>query len=200
MRRGRRSRPGLAQGPHHRQVRPPRRSAASRRASASTQSASLLTLNHTGHDGRAMLPEHTPSPPAPAKVGESLLVPSRHGLLVPTGGSRNDTTANLTVAQVHIHIHPDEPGVLGLQLGRETLWLRPRLSALLQRLVHERRPQSAPLKDQETPYLLPGLRPSGCVGHLQERVFAASRNASRSPTSGTSARDRNTRHGSARVL
>ncbi|MEU6237651.1 hypothetical protein [Kitasatospora sp. NPDC047058] len=38
-----------------------------------------------------------------------------------------------------------ELGALGLQLGRETLWLRPRLSALLQQLVHER---------------FPGLRPS----------------------------------------
>ncbi len=39
-----------------------------------------------------------------------------------------------------------------------------------------------------------------CVGDLQERLFAAFRNASRSPTSGISARIRSTRHGSARVL
>ncbi len=80
------------------------------------------------------------------------------GCLVLQYGQSTDRIVNLTLAQVHIH--PDEPGVLGLQLGRETLWLRTRLSALLQQLVHERRPLSAPLKNQETPYLFPGLRPS----------------------------------------
>lgn len=40
------------------------------------QRASLLTLNHTGHDGRAMLSEHTPSPPAPARSAKACSSPA----------------------------------------------------------------------------------------------------------------------------
>lgn len=59
------------------------------------QRASLLTLNHSGHDGRALAPEHGPLPSRTRKVGEGLLVPSRHGMLVPAGGSWNDTTTDV---------------------------------------------------------------------------------------------------------
>ncbi|MFI5688470.1 hypothetical protein [Streptomyces sp. NPDC051636] len=92
------------------------------------------------------------------------------GCLVLQYGQSTDRIVKLTLAQ--IHIHPDEPGVLGLQLGREPLWLRPRLSALLQQLTHERRPLAAALKDQETPYLFPGLRPSSPLSSntLQRRL------------------------------
>ncbi|MGW2680907.1 DNA cytosine methyltransferase [Streptomyces sp. NPDC001436] len=55
------------------------------------QRASLLTLNHSGHDGRAMLPEQGPLPARTRKVGEGILIPSRHGMLVPAGGTWNDT-------------------------------------------------------------------------------------------------------------
>jgi hypothetical protein len=46
---------------------------------------------------------------------------------------------NLTTE--HVLVHPDEPDVLGLRLGRDPLWLRPRLSALLRSLVDQRQPQ-----------------------------------------------------------
>lgn len=72
-------------------------------------------------------------------------------------GLRTDRLVNLTTDQVLFH--PEEPGVLGLQLGRDPLWLRPRLSALLQHLINERRPLAATLRTRETPYLFPGLRP-----------------------------------------
>jgi hypothetical protein len=42
-------------------------------------------------------------------------------------------------------VHPDEPDVLGLRLGRDPLWLRPRLSTLLRRLADQRRPLAAAL-------------------------------------------------------
>jgi len=64
---------------------------------------------------------------------------------------------NITAGDVLAH--PDEPGILGLQLGRDPLWLRPRLSALLQQLVNNRRPLAGALRHRSTPYLFPGLRP-----------------------------------------
>lgn len=79
------------------------------------------------------------------------------GCLVLQYGQRTDRLVNLTID--HVLVHPEEPGVLGLQLGRDPLWLRPRLSALLQQLINERRPLAAPLRTRETPYLFPGLRP-----------------------------------------
>jgi hypothetical protein len=63
---------------------------------------------------------------------------------------------NLTTS--HVLVHPDEPGVLGLQLGRDPLWLRPRLSTLLNRLAADRRPLAAALRHQPTPFLFPGMR------------------------------------------
>jgi hypothetical protein len=45
-----------------------------------------------------------------------------------------------------------------LQLGRDPLWLRPRLSTLLHRLVDTRRPLAAALQDRATPFLFPGMR------------------------------------------
>ncbi|WP_331727153.1 DNA cytosine methyltransferase (plasmid) [Streptomyces sp. NBC_01213] len=57
--------------------------------------ASLLTLNHAGHDGRLLLPEQGPLPARTRKVGEGLLVPRRDGMLVPAGGTWNDTCTDL---------------------------------------------------------------------------------------------------------
>ncbi|MFG2683477.1 hypothetical protein ACGFYH_32065, partial [Streptomyces sp. NPDC048392] len=79
------------------------------------------------------------------------------GCLVLQYGQRTDRLVKLTTD--HVRVHPEEPGVLGLQLGRDPLWLRPRLSALLQQLINERRPLAAPLRTRETPFLFPGLRP-----------------------------------------
>ncbi|MFE1824350.1 DNA cytosine methyltransferase [Streptomyces anulatus] len=59
------------------------------------QRASLLTLNHSGHDGRAIAPEQGPLPARTRKVGEGLLIPDRHGMLVPAGGTWNNTTTDL---------------------------------------------------------------------------------------------------------
>ncbi|MYV55041.1 DNA cytosine methyltransferase [Streptomyces sp. SID3212] len=59
------------------------------------QRASLLTLNHSGHDGRALAPEEGPLPARTRKVGEGLLIPGRHGMLVPAGGTWNNTTTDL---------------------------------------------------------------------------------------------------------
>lgn len=63
---------------------------------------------------------------------------------------------NLTAE--HVLVHPDEPDVLGLCLGRDPLWLRPRLSALMHRLADQRRPLAAALRHQATPFLFPGMR------------------------------------------
>ncbi|MFG2234888.1 DNA cytosine methyltransferase [Streptomyces sp. NPDC048723] len=52
------------------------------------QRASLVTLNHSGHDGRSQLPGEAPLPARTRKVGEGLLIP---GMLVPAGGTWNDT-------------------------------------------------------------------------------------------------------------
>ncbi|MFI0406502.1 hypothetical protein [Actinomadura sp. 3N508] len=64
---------------------------------------------------------------------------------------------NLTTDQVLAH--PEQPGILGLQLGRDPLWLRERLSALLHRLIQQRHPLAAALRHRQTPYLFPGLQP-----------------------------------------
>ncbi|MFE7332314.1 hypothetical protein ACFU8W_47180 [Streptomyces sp. NPDC057565] len=92
------------------------------------------------------------------------------GCLVLQYGLRTDRLVNLTTDQVLVH--PEEPGVVGLQVGRDPLWLRPRLSALLQQLINERRPLAAPLRTRETPYLFPGLRPDQPVtsSTLQRRL------------------------------
>ncbi|TXS81019.1 DNA cytosine methyltransferase [Streptomyces sp. me109] len=56
------------------------------------QRVSLLTLNHSGHDGRAQDPTRVPLPARTRKIGEGLLFPQdRHGMLVPAGGTWNDT-------------------------------------------------------------------------------------------------------------
>ncbi|MGC5401712.1 DNA cytosine methyltransferase [Streptomyces sp. DT20] len=59
------------------------------------QRTSILTLNHSGHDGRAIAPEQGPLPARTRKVGEGLLIPGRHGMLVPAGGTWNDTATDL---------------------------------------------------------------------------------------------------------
>ncbi|PXY17758.1 hypothetical protein BA062_37035 [Prauserella flavalba] len=78
------------------------------------------------------------------------------GCLVLQYGQSCWRLVNLTVDDVLAH--PDEPGILGLQLGRDPLWLRPRLSALLHQLVTHRRPLAGALRHRPTPYLFPGLR------------------------------------------
>ncbi|NKQ59300.1 hypothetical protein HFP15_41330 [Amycolatopsis sp. K13G38] len=79
------------------------------------------------------------------------------GCLVLQYGQSCWRLVNLTADDVLAH--PDEPGILGLRLGRDPLWLRPRLSALLHRLVTNRRPLAGALRHRPTPYLFPGLRP-----------------------------------------
>jgi hypothetical protein len=79
------------------------------------------------------------------------------GCLVLQYGQHASRVSNLTVT--NIVEHPAEPGVLGLQLGTEPLWLRPRLSQLLRRLVDERRSHAAAGRGRPTPYLFPGGRP-----------------------------------------
>ncbi len=78
------------------------------------------------------------------------------GCLVLQYGQACWRLVNLTTE--HVLVHPDEPGVLGLRLGRDPLWLRPRVSALLRRLVGQRRPLAAALRHQPTPFLFPGMR------------------------------------------
>ncbi|UQA96715.1 hypothetical protein [Streptomyces halobius] len=105
------------------------------------------------------------------ETDESLQILDRvAGCLVLQYGQMADRLVNLTIDQVLSH--PEEPGVLGLQLGRDPLWLRPRLSALLHQLINERRPLAAPLRTRETPYLFPGLRPDRpMTSHtLQQRL------------------------------
>jgi hypothetical protein len=77
---------------------------------------------------------------------------------------------NLTADNVLAH--PDEPGILGLQLGHDPLWLRPRLSTLLHQLVNNRRPLAGALRHRPTPYLFPGLRPDRPIASatLQTRL------------------------------
>ncbi|WP_133116451.1 hypothetical protein [Amycolatopsis antarctica] len=88
---------------------------------------------------------------------ESLALADRvAGCLVLQYGQSSGRLVNLTTD--HVLVHPDEPDVLGLRLGRDPLWLRPRLSALLQRLVDDRRPLAAALRHRPTPFLFPGLR------------------------------------------
>ena len=66
------------------------------------------------------------------------------GCLVLQYGQSCWRLVNLTADDVHAH--PGEPGILGLQLGRDSLWLRPRL-------VTNRRPLAGALRDHATPYL-----------------------------------------------
>lgn len=77
---------------------------------------------------------------------------------------------NLTADDVLAH--PDDPGILGLQLGRDPLWLRPRLSMVLHQLVNNRRPLAGALRHRPTPYLFPGLRPDRPIASatLQTRL------------------------------
>jgi hypothetical protein len=79
------------------------------------------------------------------------------GCLVLQYGQSCLRLVNLTADDVLAH--PEEPGILGLQLGRDPSWLRPRLSALLHQLVNERRPLAGALRQRPTPFLFPGLRP-----------------------------------------
>lgn len=52
--------------------------------------------------------------------------------------------------------HPHEPGVLGLQLGTDPLWLRPRLSRILALYLDERETAD---QGAASPYLFTGQRP-----------------------------------------
>jgi hypothetical protein len=79
------------------------------------------------------------------------------GCLVLQYGQHASRVSRLTITD--IVEHPAEPGVLGLQLGADPLWLRPRLSQLLGRLAAERRSHAAAGRGRPTPYLFPGGRP-----------------------------------------
>ncbi|MEV6056210.1 hypothetical protein [Streptomyces sp. NPDC052107] len=69
--------------------------------------------------------------------------------------------------------HPNEPDTVGLLFGRDPLWLRPRLSALLQRLIDDRTPPTAIARARPTPYLFPGMRPGRplTANALSERLI-----------------------------
>ncbi|WP_431983800.1 hypothetical protein [Streptomyces qinglanensis] len=92
------------------------------------------------------------------------------GCLVLQYGQRPERIVSLTTD--HVLPHSVENGVLGLQLGRDPLWLRPRLSALLQTLIDQRRPLAAPLRTRATPLPFPGLRPDRPItsATLQQRL------------------------------
>lgn len=100
------------------------------------------------------------------ETGDTLALTDRvAGCLVPQYGQGCWRLDSLTADDVLAH--PGEPGVLGLRLGRDPLWLRPRLPALLQRLVENRRPLAAPLRQRATPFLFPGLgRPADGLGRV----------------------------------
>ncbi|MFE0509556.1 SagB/ThcOx family dehydrogenase [Streptomyces sp. NPDC058964] len=57
------------------------------------------------------------------------------GCLILRYGLRTDRLVKLTTD--HVLVHPEEPGVLGLQLGRDPLWLRPQLSTASGGARHE---------------------------------------------------------------
>lgn len=51
------------------------------------------------------------------------------------------------------------PGILGLTLGSDPLWLRPRLSHLVTRLMAARRAERVPVRSVQTAHLFPGAHP-----------------------------------------
>ncbi|MFD8563606.1 hypothetical protein ACFV1N_40580 [Streptosporangium canum] len=75
------------------------------------------------------------------------------GCLVLQYGQHVTRIAKITLDQVLDH--PQDSGALGLQLGADPLWLRPRLSQLLARLLDERR---AADPGPKASYLFPGRR------------------------------------------
>lgn len=79
------------------------------------------------------------------------------GCLVLQYGQLCTRIVSLTMDDVQHH--PNEPDTLGLLFGRDPLWLRPRLSALLQRLIDSRTPPTVIARSHPTPYLFPGMRP-----------------------------------------
>lgn len=79
------------------------------------------------------------------------------GCLLLQYGQHVTKIVRLTVKDVREH--PDEPGVLGLVLGDEPLWLRPRLSHLVARLITERRSDRVLVRTVPNPYLFPGAQP-----------------------------------------
>lgn len=89
---------------------------------------------------------------------ETVSVPDRiAGCLVLQYGQLTSRISRLTVDDVLRH--PGQPGTLGLRLGTDPLWLRPRLSQLLARLIEDRTPHAAAGRSRQTPYLFPGGRP-----------------------------------------
>ena len=105
----------------------------------------------TGDTHRVLLAielEHNEDIPLPDRVA---------GCLVLQYGQHASRVSRLTITD--IVKHPADPGVLGLQLGADPLWLRPRLSQLLGRLIDERHSYAAAGRGRPTPYLFPGGRP-----------------------------------------
>jgi hypothetical protein len=84
------------------------------------------------------------------------------GCLVLQYGQHVTRIARLTINDVREH--PEEPGVLGVMLGSDPLWLRPRLSHLLARLIVERRPDRVLIRSVPNPYLFPGSHPGQPLG------------------------------------
>jgi hypothetical protein len=89
---------------------------------------------------------------------DTIALPDRvAGCLVLQYGQHLTRIVQLTVDD--IREHPDEPGALGLLLGSDPLWLRPRLSHLLARLVTARRSERVLIRSVPNPYLFPGAHP-----------------------------------------
>ncbi|QFZ20545.1 hypothetical protein [Saccharothrix syringae] len=84
------------------------------------------------------------------------------GCLVLQYGQQVSRIARLTIDDVREH--PAEPGVLGLVLGSDPLWLRPKLSHLLARLITDRRSDRVLIRSVPNPYLFPGAHPGRPLG------------------------------------
>jgi hypothetical protein len=83
------------------------------------------------------------------ETDESLRLADRvAGCLVLQYGQPGRRLVTLTTEDVLVHA--DEPEIVGLRLGQDPLWLRPRLSGLVQRLVDDRRPLAAALRNRPT--------------------------------------------------
>ncbi len=105
------------------------------------------------------------------ETDESLPLPERvAGCLVLQYGLPCRRIVALTASMVLRH--PTDADVLGLNLGKDPLWLRPRLSALLDRLLDERRPISPVGRRRPSQYLFPGHLPNQAMapGSLAGRL------------------------------
>ncbi|CAM5320136.1 hypothetical protein SCHAM137S_01968 [Streptomyces chartreusis] len=102
---------------------------------------------------------------------DTIALPDRiAGCLVLQYGQHVTRITQLTVDDVLEH--PKEPGILGLTLGSDPLWLRPRLSHLMARLITERHPDRVLARSIPTPHLFPGSHPGRPLSadHLARRL------------------------------